>query len=94
MAPELVKAHDALDREVDKAMGGGAQAHFGASVPEAAVCRLRETHQQLTQRLFEHAAPMFWDVVHGREHDFPQRVQRTPRAVRDRYVYGQTSLTF
>ncbi|WP_349362324.1 type IIL restriction-modification enzyme MmeI [Glutamicibacter nicotianae] len=22
MAPELVKAHDALDREVDKAMGG------------------------------------------------------------------------
>ena len=32
-------------------------------MPEAAVCRLRETHQQLTQRLFEHAAPMFWDVI-------------------------------
>lgn len=33
-------------------------------------------------------------ATYCRKHDFPQRVERTPRVVRDRYVYGQTSLTF
>lgn len=37
---------------------------------------------------------MFWDAVHGREHDFPQRVQRTLQVVRDRYVCSQDGERF
>ena len=54
LAGEYVRWTDLKRTHTLVEYGGGAQAHFGASVPEAAVCRLRETHQQLTQRLFEH----------------------------------------
>ncbi|CAB0747978.1 hypothetical protein FRC0095_02058 [Corynebacterium diphtheriae] len=58
-------------------LGKGGRTAGAASAPGATVRQLRETHQQLTQRLFEHAAPTFWDAVHDWEHDFPQRIQRT-----------------
>lgn len=39
MAPELVKAHDVLDREVDKAFG--TQTHHRAPAPRTTVLKIR-----------------------------------------------------